>query len=126
MATVDDEVSIDWATANVTDVTVTGQTLQLEVELEPEPSHFWTSAFNQSRPHRPLAIRHHWWVNAPSHRSLTVGGVEPGSEDRSTERTRGTGAYCEPAGTARTEKPTKTSNESSRRKLTLARALLER
>jgi len=81
MATADDQVSIDWATANVTDITVTGQSLQLEVELEPEPSRFWTSAFNEVRPHRPLAVRHHWWVNSPSHRSLTVGGGEPGSEE---------------------------------------------
>jgi hypothetical protein len=48
MATADDQVSIDWATANVTDITVTGQSLQLEVELEPEPSHFWTSALTKS------------------------------------------------------------------------------
>jgi hypothetical protein len=80
MATAEDQVSIDWATATVTDITVTGQSLQLEVELEPEPSDFWTSAFNEVRPHRPLALRHHWWVNSPSHQSLTVGGVEPGSE----------------------------------------------
>jgi hypothetical protein len=75
-----DEVVIDWSTATVTDITVTGQTLQLEVELKREPSHFWTSAFNEVRPHRPLKVRHDWWVNSPSHRSLTIGGVEPGSE----------------------------------------------
>lgn len=77
-----DEVVIDWSTATVK---VNGQTLQLEVDLEPEPSHFWTAAFNELRSRRTRELKHDWLVNAPSHRHLTVGGVKPGSEEEVRE-----------------------------------------
>jgi hypothetical protein len=79
MAADNDQVTIDWSTATVT---VTGEDLELEVDLESEPSHFWTKAFNNLRTPATQqgAPREDWWVNPPSYQRLTVGGVKPGSE----------------------------------------------
>jgi hypothetical protein len=76
------EVGIDWSTAEVA-VTGTdrGESLQLTVQLAPEPDTFWNNEFSRLRERRVVPVpRTDWWVDAPSFGKLTIGGVKPGSE----------------------------------------------
>jgi hypothetical protein len=76
------DVAIDWSTA---DVAVSGSGghahLQQSVQVEPEPDSFWRNAFDRLRERRSREVRHDWWVNSPSFKTLTVGGLKDGPED---------------------------------------------
>lgn len=80
-----DEITIDWGSAEVK--VSSNEALQLEVDLHPDPSSFWLSAFGDGCQGESPGVgpSGDWWVNAPFHNRLTVGGVEPGSEERVKE-----------------------------------------
>lgn len=76
-----DDVIIDWSTAEVTSQ---HGSLQLDVQLVPEPDSYWKNAFSRIAERRHEEVRddpHGWFTNMPSSDWLNVQRVAVGQED---------------------------------------------
>jgi len=68
-----DDLSVDWSTAQVNPER---DALRLRVALDGEPDSFWKNAFAEIREgEQSLLAGQDWWIDSPSNKFLTVGGI---------------------------------------------------